>query len=100
MDKKLHYAPRIAWSFHHGATLSDGLLACHYCDNPNCVNPLHIFIGTMSDNTLDAIKKGRHKGWQKQTACKRGHPFTLENTYITSQGYQSCHICRKMMRKA
>ena len=39
--------------------IPDDKIACHDCDNPSCVNPEHIFIGTHQDNHDDAIKKGR-----------------------------------------
>ena len=35
------------------------MLLCHHCDNPPCVNPAHMFVGTVSDNARDAMQKGR-----------------------------------------
>lgn len=39
--------------------IPSGLYACHTCDTPLCINPDHIFLGTLLDNSRDAVKKGR-----------------------------------------
>lgn len=55
---KLLHAHRVSWAFVHGSILP-GLFVCHHCDNPPCVRPDHLFLGTNSDNQLDAVLKGR-----------------------------------------
>lgn len=52
-------APRVAWSLHHNAEFPSHLLACHTCDNRQCVNWEHIWVGTNKQNLEDCSRKGR-----------------------------------------
>ncbi len=49
---------RVSWAIHNGP-IPDGKLICHHCDNPPCIRPDHLFAGTSSDNTQDAVRKGK-----------------------------------------
>lgn len=60
------------WSYeHYNGPIGPGMSVCHRCDNPSCVNPSHLWLGTHLENEQDKDKKNRRRGAAKGEANHR-----------------------------
>lgn len=58
--KLIHIKAHVySWQLYTGRSVPKGILVCHTCDHPYCVNPQHLFLGTTKDNSLDMMQKNR-----------------------------------------
>lgn len=69
-------APRLQWMHHHGQ-IPEGLVVMHVCDNPPCINPSHLALGTQATNLADMRAKGRGDSF----GLKNNGGVSLEKRY-------------------
>jgi hypothetical protein len=84
-------ATRLSALIHFGM-FDRRLLVCHHCDNPSCVNPAHLYLGTPHDNMRDKSQRGRNT-FANRTHCPSGHEYDELNTYRTKEGKRMCRAC-------
>jgi hypothetical protein len=93
-------AHRFSWELHHGP-IPPGMKVCHKCDNPPCIRPDHLFLGTQQENLADMRAKGRakppprvtHRG-QATWNARLTEPQVLEIRRLAAQGLKATAVGR------
>ena len=82
------------------ASLDSKLHVLHKCDNPKCVNPDHLFVGTNGDNVADRVSKGR-TGWKVQFGASNGRAKLVKSQILFIRGlYESGMFSQSQLGQA
>ena len=87
-------AHRFSWTLHFGE-IPKGMVVCHKCDNPPCVNPNHLFLGTDADNQRDKKLKGRSARGESNSKAKLTEDNVQEIRRLIKDGLSSRKIAER-----
>ncbi len=82
---------RVIYEITHGP-IPEGMVVCHSCDTPACINIDHLWLGSVKDNKHDEMRKGRNF-YLKKTHCPRGHSYAEFGVQWAGKSHRHCSIC-------
>jgi hypothetical protein len=96
-EGKPRYAHRVSLEIHGMGKVPDDKVVMHSCDNPSCVNPLHLSVGTPTDNMRDASTKGRIVNLQDWRGTRNPQAKLSEEQRMSLEAYlRAGSSCREL----
>lgn len=92
--RKVIKAHRYSYVLHNGP-IPDGLSVCHKCDNPKCINPDHLFLGTHNDNMKDMVAKNRQ--WRATGEKHGSHKLKVKQIEEIKRRYQHTEVTLQLL---